>query len=64
MPPARVALALFAALTFLLGPPHAAAQEASSLDEPLCPTWIEELLFNSTATSPIREDGRKRAGPA
>lgn len=47
MPPARVALALFAALTFLLGPPHAAAQEASSLDEPLCPTWIEELLFDS-----------------
>ena len=75
MPPARVALALFAALTFLLGPPHAAAQEASSLDEPLCPTWIEELLFEllpqprpsgrTAAKEPARRDlrGAELLGP-
>jgi len=36
-----------AAWVSLAVPSPATAQNASSLDEPLCPTWIERLLFSS-----------------
>jgi dienelactone hydrolase len=35
------------ALVSLVGSSLAVAQEASSLDEPLCPSWIEGILFDS-----------------
>ena len=38
---------IFAALICLVGASLAFAQDASNLDEPLCPAWIERLLFNS-----------------
>jgi dienelactone hydrolase len=36
-----------AALISLVGSSLAVGQEASRLDEPLCPTWIERVLFDS-----------------
>jgi uncharacterized protein len=36
-----------AALLCLIGSPLAFAQDTSNLDEPLCPAWIERLLFDS-----------------
>lgn len=42
-----VARGVFAALSVLLGSSLASAQDTSSLDEPLCPAWIERLLFDS-----------------
>jgi pimeloyl-ACP methyl ester carboxylesterase len=36
-----------AALILLLGSSLAVAQDTSGLDEPLCPAWIERLLFDS-----------------
>lgn len=44
---ARVLLGTLAALIFLVGSSLAVAQDTSSLDEPLCPAWIERLLFGS-----------------
>jgi alpha-beta hydrolase superfamily lysophospholipase len=44
---ARLLSRIIAALLALLGPPLAFAQDGSNLDEPLCPAWIERLLFDS-----------------
>jgi alpha/beta superfamily hydrolase len=38
---------ILAALIFLIGSSLAVAQDTSSLDKPLCPAWIERLLFDS-----------------
>jgi pimeloyl-ACP methyl ester carboxylesterase len=47
MRPARVSLGVLAASILLVGPSLAVAQDSSNLDEPLCPAWIERLLFDS-----------------
>ena len=44
---ARLLSGIFAALLCLVGSSLAFAQDASNLDEPLCPAWIERLLFDS-----------------
>lgn len=47
MRPASVSRAILAALVSLVGSSLALAQDRSSLDEPLCPSWIERILFDS-----------------
>lgn len=44
---ARLLSGIIAALLSFPAPPLAVAQDSSSLDEPLCPAWIERLLFGS-----------------
>jgi dienelactone hydrolase len=44
---ASVSSGILAALISLVGSSLAVAQDPSSLDEPLCPAWIERLLFGS-----------------
>jgi alpha-beta hydrolase superfamily lysophospholipase len=44
---ARLSSGILAALLSLVGSSLASAQDTSSLDEPLCPAWIERLLFGS-----------------
>ena len=47
MRPARLLSGIFAGLLCLAGSPLSFAQGGSNLDEPLCPAWIERLLFDS-----------------
>jgi uncharacterized protein len=44
---ARLSSAILAVLLPLVGSSLGFAQDASSLDEPLCPAWIERILFDS-----------------
>ena len=39
--------AIVAILILMAGSPLARSQDRSSLDEPLCPSWIERILFDS-----------------